>query len=156
MTTYQNEDLGSDTASVADEVMTQLEEVVAKARDRYNQTVELHRGKAVAYDTAFESLRSIEDMANWATRMLIEIIGRERKLNGNTRETPSMRRMAEVSGVSLASIHAWVNHPAKVLPNGETGPGTLPKPGKTSHYHNSGPGYFTEGDGDPSANSEDF
>jgi len=46
--------------------------------------------------------------AAWARRMLAEITGRYRKENNRPRNTISMRRVAEVSGVSLATIHYWI------------------------------------------------
>ena len=65
MPSYQNEEVDSDPSLAADELMTRLEEVVTSARDRYNLTVEHHRGRTVALETAFESLRAVEETANW-------------------------------------------------------------------------------------------
>jgi hypothetical protein len=73
---------------------------------------------------------------------LFEITGRYRKEHNRPRNTPRMRRIVSASGVSLASIHSSVNHPAQVLDDGRKGPGTLPRPGQTSHHFTQGPSYF--------------
>lgn len=134
MPQFQYADLPDDPHAAAEELMTRVEETVRAAADRFNKTVGIHRNKAVTLETALESLREIQEHAAWATRMLIELTGTYRKENGKSRTTLSMRAMERASGVSLASIHQWVNHPAQVK-NGKSGPGTLPKPGQTNHFH---------------------
>lgn len=134
MPKFQYDELPVDPHDAAGELMTRVEETVKKAAERFNTTADVHRNKAVTLETALESLREIQEQAAWATRMLIERTGVYRKENGRSRATLSMRAMEEASGVSLASIHQWVNHPAQVI-NGKTGPGTLPKPGQTNHFH---------------------
>ena len=143
---YQNGELSGDPYLAAGELMTRVEEAVKSASERFNATVEHHGARAVSLETALESLKIIEQNAAWATRMLVEIAGRHRKMNNRPRNTLSMRRVAEVSGVSLASVHSWVNHPAQVLDDGHSGPGTLPRPGQTSHHFTKGTSYFRDGD----------
>ena len=144
MVEYQNADLPNDPHAAAGEVMTRIEEAVKEASGRFNATVAHHGTRRVSLETAFESLKEMEQTAAWATRMLIEITGRYRREHGRASNTLSMRDMSSVSGVSLASIHSWVNHPAQVLEDGRTGPGTLPRPGQTSHRFTQGPGYFAQ------------
>jgi hypothetical protein len=151
--THQNEALGADPHDAAAELMTRVEEAVRAAADRFNATLAVHRQHAIALETAFDSLRTIEEHAAWATRMLVELTGQYRKDNGPTRNTLSMRRVAGVSGVSLASVHAWVHHPAQVHENGDTGPGTLPRPGQTSHFFGRGGGGVEAEDEDADATS---
>jgi hypothetical protein len=144
----QNATLGPDPHDAAGELMNRVGEAVQDASRRFNATMELHCKQAITLETAFESLRTIEENAAWATRMLVELTGQYRKKHGRTRGTFSMRHVAEVSGVSLASVHAWVNHPAKVLEDGSSGPGTLPRPGQTSHSFGGGARVFREDDTD--------
>ena len=146
MPNNQNADLSPHPHLAADDLMDRVGERCAAATKRYNATVEIHRGRAVVLETALESLRAIEEEAAWATRMLIEIMGQDRKVNGKSRKTLSMRRVAELSGVSLASVHAWVNRPAQVLDDGRRGPGTLPRPGQTAHHFVGGGGHSGKAD----------
>jgi phage gpG-like protein len=144
VTDFQYKELGGTPHEAAGELMTRVQETVMQAADRFNQTADLHRNKAVTLETALESLREIQEHAAWATRMLIELTGAYRQENGKGRTTLSMRAMAQASGVSLASVHQWVNHPAEVI-DGRAGPGTLPKPGQTNHFH----GKITDGSAAP-------
>lgn len=134
MVQFQYTALPDNPHDAAGELVTRVQETVVQAADRFNKTASLHRNKAVMLETALESLREIQEQTAWATRMLIELTGTYRQEHGRSRTTLSMRAMEQASGVSLASIHQWVNHPAEVI-DGRAGPGTLPKSGQTNHFH---------------------
>ncbi|MDR2380446.1 MAG: hypothetical protein LBE08_04615 [Bifidobacteriaceae bacterium] len=79
--------------------------------------------------------------------MLIEI-GGVAKLQDD-QAAPSQRRLAEYGGVSVASVHQWIHHPAAAGPNGEYGPGTIPRPGQnTRHFFTSPMPYLDDDEED--------
>lgn len=100
--------------------------------------------------TALEQLRNVQDTATWGIRMLIELTGKAKRDDRYSRKWPSQRKMVTASGVSLASIHEWINHPAGPSTDGASGPGTLAKPGQTNHRFNN------RQSGDQDAESDDY
>gem|GEM_PF-3930824 len=108
-----------------------------KMSRRFDSTHEDHpNDEALQIKTALEELRKVQESAAWATRMLVELTGLARREN---KKWPSQRKMVEASGVSLASIHEWIHHPAPFIGE-ERGPGTLAKPGQTRHRFAAGGG----------------
>ena len=124
--------LETDDPRLAAEKVVQMVQHAANAMSsRYGLTVSSQPNRdALQLLTALEELRTVQETAIWGTRMLIELAGAAKKRGD--KKAPSQRAMVAASGVSLASVHEWINHPAEA--KGEmAGPGTLPKPGQTRH-----------------------
>lgn len=135
----------SDPIKVARRLIPDVAEAAEKMTRRFDSTHEDHpNDEALQIKTALEELRKVQESAAWATRMLIELTGKARREN---RKWPSQRKMVEASGVSLASIHEWIHHPAPII-DGQAGPGTLAKPGQTRHRFTPGGSDYDTGESD--------
>lgn len=126
----------NDVADAARLMITKIGQAAQHAKERYEATVMAHPGRQRLHlTTALEGLRETQETAAWATRMLVEMSGIERRSHPESvarRNYPSQREMVDAAGISLATVHSWIWHPAIVV-DGKTGPGTLPRPGQTNH-----------------------
>lgn len=135
-----------DPIKVARTLIPDVAAAAEKMTRRFDSTLEDHpNDESLQIKTALEELRKVQESAAWATRMIVELTGLARREN---KKWPSQRKMVEASGVSLASIHEWIHHPAPMIDGGR-GPGTLAKPGQTRHrFTAGGSDYDTDDAGD--------
>lgn len=140
---FQHETLVDDEGVPIESVSAAARKMVADslraaeaAKVRYEATVISQPNRErVQIATALEELRKIQDTAAWGIRMLVEMSGIERRESNETearRKYPSQREMVDAGGISLATVHSWIHNPA-VAVDGNSGPGTLPRPGQTNH-----------------------
>jgi pyruvate/2-oxoglutarate dehydrogenase complex dihydrolipoamide acyltransferase (E2) component len=141
-TRYQHAELPQQPAQAAQELIKRISSTAKASKTRMAATVKAHAtNQALQVRTALEELAKINDTAYWSIRMLVELSGQAKR--DDERAAPSQRDLAQHGGVSLASVHQWIHHPAQVSEDGRTGPGTIPKPGQASHYYKS-PQYFAD------------
>lgn len=121
----------NDPSVAAEKVVEMVSQAADAMKARYASTVSSQPDRGgLQILTALEELRKVQDAATWGSRMLIELAGAAKKQGD--KKAPSQRAMVAASGVSLASVHEWINHPA-MGDEESSGPGTLPKPGQTRH-----------------------